>query len=105
MPLLLAGLGANASGLFGEALVPILDLACGELRDSVGAERRQDMRLGGPPRIVHRLAAATLVRLEVIVNGIFDRERSGPRVMPFLTSQLSLPPLTGGLLCSGIVEH
>jgi len=60
--LLLARLGADAGGLLGKTLVPILDFSGREFGDGGIAERGQDMCVRGKPRSVSRLAATALIR-------------------------------------------
>ena len=61
VPLLLTRFGADAGGLLGETLVPILDFSRRELGDDSVAERGLDMCVRGKPGSVSRLATTALI--------------------------------------------
>ena len=63
------------------------------------------MRLGGPPGVIDRLAAAPLELLQVIGDGVRDGVGAGPRVVAFLAPELGSPPSPRGFLGLPIAKN
>jgi hypothetical protein len=99
------GLAASEGGLLGKTLMPVLDPPCGQLADLKRAEWRQDVGLGGSTCVVDRLASAPAQVLQVIRDGVSDRERPRPRVVAILAPQLRSPPNARGTLGLAVIQH
>jgi hypothetical protein len=85
--------------------VPIFDLPSRQLPDQGGAERRQDVGLGGPAGVIDRLGAAALQFLQVVSDGLRHGIWAGSRVVALFAPDLRAPPFAGGLLRMAEIQY
>ena len=95
--LALAGLGPQPTGALGDAGMPSLEAAAGQLVDQEVTQVRLDMRPDRPIEPIEGLAATPLVVRDVVVEGL--AHGVGPMIAraPIFPGYVGEPPPTRGL--------